>query len=187
MNKLIVLLIVFAGVSLEAQQIDVRLKDASQRKEASGVTIAKQDRPIKLNLGNPNFKSKINEPWIIVDGIVSTLKSPSFTPEKIKSITVLKDKTNLPKRLVFLEGKMINGIIEIELKPEYKIEAIALKQYNVDLKLPLDTSVFIDGVELQETSILIDQKMIREVSWVEVDGQEHVALFTTPKVFKEVQ
>ena len=59
MNKLIVLLIVFAGVSLKAQQIDVRLKDASQRKEASGVTIAKQDRPIKLNLGNPNFKSKI--------------------------------------------------------------------------------------------------------------------------------
>ena len=190
MNKLILIVFIFAISHISAQRLNVLdegFKKFKASQSFSGVQVIESNTSSNINLGNPHYKTKINEPWVVINGVVSLLKSPILKSENIDKVKVYKNKAILPANLMFLERKLVNGIIEIHLKPEVSLESMVLSQYNKDFQFPINQSIYVDEIEMDDTSILIDSSIIKEINWIEINGQKHVVLYTTPKIFKEVE
>ena len=131
------------------------------------------------------------KPAVFVDGILC-LKGINdleyFSPDDIESITVIKSAENLPDRLKAFKDVVANGVLDIKMKKQYQLnEVIALADINKNNGVFQDTSVYVDGMEVKDSAIKVFKHELKDISIIDVNGNNHVAIYTTPKIDTEIR
>lgn len=117
--------------------------------------------------------------FAVYNNAVGTTSMFDLYKSSIEKVNVFKTKASLPSHLKKFDYLVDNGLIEIKFKKNAGFpDSLSLEILNEQNNLPKNRTVFIEGYPFNDTTTLVYNDMISNITFIDSNGQKYIHIST---------